>query len=171
MIKKKTEATESKPTKPAKKVAKAKSASSSAPKRAKEVAPKKSQDQATEPTTTAPVADLSSDNSARATLRSVRISPQKARLVMDLIKGKQVEPALQMLKHSPRKGAVLINKLLRSAISNARERKGLNVDKLWITGGWVDEGPIMKRFMPRARGSADQICKRFSHITVVVSER
>ena len=109
--------------------------------------------------------------SASATFRHVRLSAQKARLVINLVKGEQVEPALQILQFSPKKGAVLVEKLLRSAIANARERAGLDVDKLWITGGWVNEGPTMKRFMPRARGSADQIRKRSSHITVVVGEK
>jgi large subunit ribosomal protein L22 len=109
--------------------------------------------------------------SASATLRHVRLSAQKARLVINLVKGKQVEPALQILQYSPKKGAVLVEKLLRSAIANAREVAGLDVDKLWVTGAWVNEGPTMKRFMPRARGSADQIRKRSSHITVVVGEK
>lgn len=106
-----------------------------------------------------------------ATLRHARLSAQKARLVINLVKGKQIEPALQILQFSPKKGAVLIEKLLRSAIANAREQKGLDVDKLWVTGGWVNEGPTMKRFMPRARGSADKIRKRSSHITVTVGEK
>ena len=108
---------------------------------------------------------------ASATLRHARMSAQKARLVINLVRGKQVEPALQILQYSPKKGSALVEKLLRSAIANARERAGLDVDKLWVTGGWVNEGPTMKRFMPRARGSADQIRKRSSHITVVVGEK
>ena len=108
---------------------------------------------------------------ASATLRHARMSAQKARLVINLVRGKQVEPALQILQYSPKKGAALLEKLLRSAIANARERAGLDVDKLWVTGGWVNEGPTMKRFMPRARGSADQIRKRSAHITVVVGEK
>ena len=106
-----------------------------------------------------------------ATLRHARLSAQKARLVINLVRGKQIEPALQILQFSPKKGAVLIEKLLRSAIANAKEQRGMDVDKLWVTGGWVNEGPTMKRFMPRARGSADQIRKRSSHITVMVGER
>jgi large subunit ribosomal protein L22 len=106
-----------------------------------------------------------------ATLRHARLSAQKARLVINLVKGKQIEPALQILQFSPKKGAVLIEKLLRSAIANAREQRGFDVDKLWVTGGWVNEGPTMKRFMPRARGSADKIRKRSSHITVMVGEK
>ena len=108
---------------------------------------------------------------ASATLRHARMSAQKARLVINLVRGKQVEPALQILQYSPKKGSALVEKLLRSAIANARERAGLDVDKLWVTGGWVNEGPTMKRFMPRARGSADQIRKRSAHITVVVGEK
>ena len=108
---------------------------------------------------------------ASATLRHVRISPQKARLMVDLIRGKQVEPALQILRFNPRKGARLVEKLLNSAIANAREVKGADVDKLWVTQGWVNAGRTIKRYMPRARGSANTILKRSSHITVVVGEK
>ena len=114
---------------------------------------------------------LNEDNTASATLRHVRISSQKCRMVINLIRGKQVEPALQILRFSPKKGSMLVEKLLRSAIANARERRGLNVDKLWISRAWVNSGPTMKRYMPRARGSADGIRKRSSHITLVVEER
>ncbi len=108
--------------------------------------------------------------SASATLRHVRISPQKARLVVNLVKGKQVEQALQILRFSSKKGAALVEKLLRSAIVNARETTGADVDKLWVTQGWANSGRTIKRFMPRARGSANQILKKSSHITIVVGE-
>lgn len=109
-------------------------------------------------------------SSARATLRHVRISPRKVRLVVELIKGKQVEPALQILQHTPKKAARITEKLLKSAIANARENEGADVDKLWVTQGWVDMGKTMKRFIPRAQGRATPLRKRSSHITLVVGE-
>ncbi len=106
----------------------------------------------------------------RATLRHVRISPQKARLMIDLVRGKQVEPALQVLRFTPKKSARLLEKVVQSALMNAKEA-GANVDRLWVSAGWVDSGRTMKRVTPRARGAANVLCKRSSHITVFVSER
>lgn len=108
---------------------------------------------------------------ASATLRDVRISAQKARLVVNLIKGKEAERALDILQYSPKKGARLVFKLLKSAIANAREQKGVNVDTLVVVNGWADGGRTMKRYLPRARGSANMLHKRSSHITVVLGER
>ena len=108
---------------------------------------------------------------ASATLRGVRISPSKARLVVNLVKGMQVDPALQTLEFSPKKGARLLAQLLRSAVMNAKEQSGADVDSLWISDGWVNMAKPLKRYMPRARGSADMIRKRSSHITVVLGER
>lgn len=106
-----------------------------------------------------------------ASLRHVRISPQKARLVMDLVRGLHVERALDILRFSPKKGSRLIEKLVRSAIANAQEKARVDVDRLVVQRCWVDGGRVMKRFMPRARGSADQILKRSAHMTVELIER
>jgi large subunit ribosomal protein L22 len=108
---------------------------------------------------------------ARATLRHIRMSPRKARLVVDLIRGKQVEPALTILKYSPKKGAKLAHKLLESAIANAREHARADVDRLWVTQSWVDEGRTLSRYMPAAHGRATPIRKRSAHMTIVVGEK
>ncbi len=109
--------------------------------------------------------------STSASLMHVRISPRKMRLVVELIKGKQVEPALQILKFSNKKGANLCNKLLMSAITNAKERGGVNVDNLWVLKGEVSMGRTIKRYMPRAQGRATPIRKRSAHVKLVVGER
>ena len=108
---------------------------------------------------------------ASATIRQVRISPQKLRLIVDLIRGKQVEPALQILKYSPTKGAKIAHKLLSSAIANARENAGADVDKLWVMRGTVDTAKTLKRYMPRAHGRADMLSKRSSHMTLTLGAK
>lgn len=100
-----------------------------------------------------------------------RSSAQKARLVADQVRGLPVEKALQLLSYSPKKAAVLIKKVVDSAIANAEHNEGADIDELVITKICVDEGPTMKRIMPRAKGRADRIMKRSCHITVVVSDR
>ena len=100
-----------------------------------------------------------------------RSSAQKARLVADQVRGLPVEKALELLSYSPKKAAVLIKKVVDSAIANAEHNDGADVDELVITKICVDEGPTMKRIMPRAKGRADRIMKRSCHITVVVSDR
>ncbi|AMF96010.1 50S ribosomal protein L22 [Vibrio fluvialis] len=100
-----------------------------------------------------------------------RISPQKARLVADQIRGKSVDQALQVLTFSNKKAAELIKKVLESAIANAEHNEGADIDDLRVAKIFVDEGPVMKRIMPRAKGRADRILKRSSHITVVVADR
>ncbi|GAK85798.1 LSU ribosomal protein L22p [Vibrio ponticus] len=100
-----------------------------------------------------------------------RISPQKARLVADQIRGKNVDQALEILTFSNKKAAELIKKVLESAIANAEHNEGADIDDLNVAKIFVDEGPVMKRIMPRAKGRADRILKRSSHITVVVADR
>lgn len=106
-----------------------------------------------------------------ATLRHVRISAQKARLAVNLIKGRSVDSALQVLRFANKKSCKLVAGVLESAIANAREQKGADVDRLQVVGGWVDQGRSLRRFMPRARGMATPILKRSSHITIQVGER
>lgn len=105
----------------------------------------------------------------KAVARFVRISPQKARLVVPNIKGLPVEDALNILKFTPKKAAKLIAKVLTSAIANASNNEGFDVDELKVKSVTVDGGPSLKRIMPRAMGRAYRILKRTSHITVVVS--
>ncbi len=105
-----------------------------------------------------------------AKLRQARITPQKARLVADQIRGLPVDKAINLLTFSNKKAAGLIKKVLESAIANAEHNDGADVDELKVKTIMVDEGPIMKRFMPRARGRANQIFKRTSHVTIVVEE-
>ena len=103
--------------------------------------------------------------------RFARTSPQKARLVADQIRGLPVAKALEVLSFSLKGAAVLIKKTLNSSIANAEHNHSLDIDNLKVAKIFVDEGPTMKRIMPRAKGRADRINKRTSHITVVVSER
>lgn len=100
-----------------------------------------------------------------------RISPQKARLVADQIRGKSVDQALELLTFSNKKAAELVKKVLESAIANAEHNEGADIDDLRVAKIFVDEGPVMKRIMPRAKGRADRILKRSSYITVVVADR
>ena len=108
---------------------------------------------------------------ARAVAKYVRISPQKARIVANLVKGKQVEDALNLLTFTPKKGASLIKKVVESAIANAQQKGEVDVDTLYIDTLRVDEGPKLKRFTPRAMGRATMILKRTSHITVMLDEK
>lgn len=107
--------------------------------------------------------------SAKATAKTVRIPARKARLVIDLIRGKSVAEAFGILKFTPRPGAYLIEKVLKSAVANAENNFDLDVEDLYVSEAFVNEGPTLKRFRPRAKGSASPINKRTSHITVVVS--
>lgn len=106
----------------------------------------------------------------RAVAKYVRISPQKVRKIIGSLKGRPVEAALNSLKFMPQKSAKLVEKTLRSAVANADENLGLDVDTLIVRNIYVDEGPTLKRFRARARGRGARILKRTSHITVVVAE-
>jgi large subunit ribosomal protein L22 len=106
-----------------------------------------------------------------ATLSGIRISAQKARLVINLVRGKAVEDALNALRFMPKKGAKLAAKLIESAMHNAREQKGADIDRLYIAKAFVNEGPTLKRIIPRAQGRATSIFKRSSHITVQLAQK
>lgn len=109
--------------------------------------------------------------SAKATARTVRIAARKARLVIDLIRGKSVSEATSILQFTPRAAAPIIAKVLKSAVANAENNFDLDREDLVVSKAIVNEGPTLKRFRPRAKGSASPINKRTSHITIVVSEK
>ena len=100
----------------------------------------------------------------------LQISPQKARLVVDQVRGKSVSDALDILSFSNQKAAGLVRKVVESAIANAENNEGADIDELKISEIFVNEGMTMKRIRPRAKGRADRIFKRSSHITVTVSD-
>ncbi|MBK3496583.1 50S ribosomal protein L22 [Viridibacillus sp. YIM B01967] len=108
---------------------------------------------------------------AKAIARTVRIAPRKVRLVVDLIRGKQIGEAVAILRHTPRAASPVVEKVLKSAVANAEHNYDLDVNNLVISEIFVDEGPTLKRFRPRAQGRASAINKRTSHITLVVSEK
>ncbi|MDI9509877.1 MAG: 50S ribosomal protein L22 [Clostridiales bacterium] len=110
------------------------------------------------------------DNRAKAKLSYARVSVTKACFVLDAIRGKDVQTALGILAYSPRFASRLIEKLLKSAIANA-EVKNMDPDKLYIEECYANQGPIMKRIQPRARGTAYRIEKKMCHITLVLNER
>lgn len=108
---------------------------------------------------------------ARAVARYVRISPQKARRIIRLIKGKGAVEAMSLLRHMPQKGAFIIGKVLRSAVANAENNFEMSRKDLVVSKAYVDQGPTIKRWRARMRGVPVMIRKRTSHITVVVEER
>ena len=108
---------------------------------------------------------------AKAHLKYARISPRKVKIVLDLIRGKDAGTAMGILKNTPRAASELLIKLLASAIANAENNNHMDPSKLYVAECFANEGPTLKRIMPRAKGSADRIFKRTSHITIVVKER
>ena len=107
---------------------------------------------------------------ARAVAKYIRVSPRKVRLIMDELRGKKVEEALNVLTFAPQKSARIVKKLINSAVANAGENSQIDVDTLYIKRLYADEGPTLKRFRPRAMGRASRIRKRTSHLTVILDE-
>jgi large subunit ribosomal protein L22 len=108
---------------------------------------------------------------ARARTRYIRMGPRKARLVVDLIRGRGVGEALSVLDFTPKRAARVIAKTLRAAVANAESTQNVDVDRLYVKRAFVDGGPAMKRTLPRAQGRATRVHKRTSHVTVVVEEK
>ena len=108
---------------------------------------------------------------AKAILNNARISARKVKIVADLIRAKNVDEALAIVKFTPKASSVIIEKLLKSAIANAENNNGMAHDKLYVAEIYANQGPTMKRIRPAAKGSAVRIRKRTSHITIVLKER
>ncbi|MFH1624871.1 MAG: 50S ribosomal protein L22 [Pseudomonadota bacterium] len=108
---------------------------------------------------------------ARASVNYVRVSPRKARLVVDLVRGKRVEDALNILSVTPKASAKIVEKLLRSAVANASHNRKIDVDTLFVDTIYVNEGPRLKRIRARAMGRVGRIWRGTSHITVILTER
>ena len=107
---------------------------------------------------------------ARAITKFIRLSPRKVRLVVDQIRGKGVEEALNILKFTPKRSALVVSKTLRTAVANAESTQSVDVDQLYVKQVKVDEAGMWKRFTPRAQGRATRIRKRLSHVTIVLDE-
>ena len=108
---------------------------------------------------------------SRAYLKYARISPRKVQIVLDLIRGKDAGTAMAILKNTPKSASEYLIKLLKSAIANAEHNYNMDVSKLYVSECFVCPGPTLKRIMPRAKGSADRILKRTSHVTLVLKEK
>ena len=108
---------------------------------------------------------------ARASLKYARISSRKVKIVIDLIRGKNIDEALAVLKYTPKAAAEIVEKLLKSAIANAENNHGMAHEKLYIAEIYANQGPTLKRIRPAAKGSAVRIRKRMSHITIVLREK
>ncbi len=107
---------------------------------------------------------------ARAIAKYLRISPRKTRLCADLIRGRRVEEAVNILSHTPKAGAKMIFKVVQSALANARQDRSIDVDTLYVKTVYVNQGPTLKRWQPKPMGRAGRIRKRTCHVTVVLSE-
>ena len=108
---------------------------------------------------------------AKAIAKTVRITPRKARLVVDLIRGKNVSEAAAILRLTPRGASLAVEKVLKSAAANAVNNNKMDQKSLYVKEVFVNEGPTLKRYLPRAKGSANSLLKRTSHITIVLGER
>ena len=108
---------------------------------------------------------------SKAVAKYVRIAPRKVRVVMDLIRGKNVAEAFAILKFTPKAGAEVVEKVLRSAVANAENNFDMDVEKLYVKTAFADQGLTLKRIHPRSRGQAFKILKRTSHVTIVVDEK
>ncbi|TCP24167.1 LSU ribosomal protein L22P [Scopulibacillus darangshiensis] len=108
---------------------------------------------------------------AKAIAKQIRIAPRKARLVVDLIRGKEVGEAIAILRNTPKAASPVVEKVLNSAIANAEHNYEMEPNSLVVAQAFVDEGATLKRFRPRAMGRAGRINKRTSHITIIVSEK
>jgi large subunit ribosomal protein L22 len=107
----------------------------------------------------------------KASLKYARVGAQKARLVVDLVRGKDVNNAIKTLTFLNKKTAGMVKKLIESAVANAEYKKVMDVDNLYVKTIWVDQGPVLKRFRPRAQGRAFGVRKKTSHINVVLEEK
>lgn len=108
---------------------------------------------------------------SKAVAKYVRIAPRKVRVVMDLIRGKNVAEAFAILKFTPKAGAEVVEKVLRSAVANAENNFDMDVEKLYVKTAFADQGPTLKRIHPRSRGQAFKILKRTSHVTTSLTRR
>jgi len=108
---------------------------------------------------------------AMAVAKYIRIAPRKVRIVIDLIRGKSVNDAFAILRHTPKAASSVVEKVLKSAVANASHNYDLDANSLLVTKAYVDEGPTLKRIHPRSRGQAFKILKRSSHVTVVVGTK
>jgi large subunit ribosomal protein L22 len=108
---------------------------------------------------------------AKAIARYIRIAPRKIRIVIDLIRGKQIGEAFAILKYTPKVASEVVEKVLKSAVANGEHNFNMDVEKLYVAEAYVDQGPTLKRIHPRSRGQAFSILKRSSHVTLVVKEK
>ncbi len=111
------------------------------------------------------------DNRPHASVKNVRISSRKVKIVIDLIRGKKVDDALAILEFTPKSASPVVKKLLLSAIANAENNLSMNRDDLYVAEIYANQGPTYKRYWPRSHGRADMILKRTSHITVVLDQK